>query len=99
MKADLNIFDDARTGGPAYPAMEVRAVDTGDIVANADQGLTKLDLFAIHVDGRLSKETAMTLMNVTKVPTDPIESIQFWAAAEAKLRYVKAAAMMDARQP
>lgn len=34
------------TGGPAFPAMEVRTADTGDLVANASQGITVRDYFA-----------------------------------------------------
>lgn len=33
-------------GGPAFPAFEVRTHDTGDLVANASQGMTVRDYFA-----------------------------------------------------
>ena len=36
----------AETGGPAFPAFEVRTHDTGDLVANASQGITVRDYFA-----------------------------------------------------
>lgn len=43
----MNILDDSEyTGGPAYPAMEVRTHDTGDLVKNASQGMTLLDHYA-----------------------------------------------------
>ncbi len=36
----------ASTGGPAFPAFEVRTHDTGDLVENASQGMTLRDYFA-----------------------------------------------------
>jgi len=39
---------DEKTGGPAFPAMEVRTHDTGDIVHNASQGISVRDYFAAH---------------------------------------------------
>lgn len=41
-------MNDDNTGGPAFPAMEVRTHDTGDIVHNASQGMTLHDYFAAH---------------------------------------------------
>ena len=34
------------TGGPAFPAFEIRTHDTQDLVANASQGMTLRDWFA-----------------------------------------------------
>lgn len=42
------MFDTDKTGGPAFPSMEVRTADTGDLVANASQGMTIRDYFACH---------------------------------------------------
>lgn len=42
----MNHLHDESTGGPAFPAMEVRTADTGDLVANASQGMTLRDWFA-----------------------------------------------------
>lgn len=95
--ANLEIFDDHLTGGPAFPCPEVRTHDTGDIISNADQGVTKRDFFAAHVDITLSMRTAHALMG-TSIPTDTIGEMNWWAEAEAKYRYLKADAMMRARK-
>lgn len=42
----MNHLHDESTGGPAFPAMEVRTADTQDLVANASQGMTLRDWFA-----------------------------------------------------
>lgn len=42
----MNHLHDESTGGPAFPAMEVRTDDTQDLVANASQGMTLRDWFA-----------------------------------------------------
>lgn len=42
----MNHLHDESTGGPAFPAMEVRTSDTQDLVANASQGMTLRDWFA-----------------------------------------------------
>lgn len=42
----MNHLHDESTGGPAFPAMEVRTEDTQDLVANASQGMTLRDWFA-----------------------------------------------------
>lgn len=100
MKADLDIFFDERAGGPAFPCPEIRTHDTGDIVQNADQGVTKRDWIAAQMDCRVSVRNAEALMGST-VPlpgTDPIEHMQWWARAEAKYRYLKADAMMEMRK-
>lgn len=41
------ILDDSnKTGGPAFPSMEIRTEDTQDIVHGASQGMTLRDHFA-----------------------------------------------------
>jgi hypothetical protein len=47
----------ASTGGPAFPAFEVRTHDTGDLVENASQGMTLRDYFAAKVLPAIYKET------------------------------------------
>lgn len=99
MKADLDIFFDERAGGPAFPCGEIRTHDTGDIVHNADQGVTKRDWLAAQMDCRVSVRNAEALMGQA-VPgmEDPIAHMLWWALAEAKYRYLKADAMMEARK-
>lgn len=100
MKADLDIFFDERTGGPAFPCPEIRTHDTLDIVQNADQGVTKRDWFAAQMDCRVSVRNAEALMGSKAPPqdADPIAHMQWWALAEARYRYLKADAMMGARK-
>lgn len=93
----LEILEDARTGGPANPSFATYAADTGDLVANADQGITKRDWFATMGDGQLSVPRALILMGY-EVPADSAGAMKWWATAEAKYRYLKADAMMEARK-
>lgn len=99
MKADLDIFFDERAGGPAFPCGEIYTHDTGDIVSNADQGVTKRDWIAAQMDCRVSVRNAEALMG-SKAPQDidPVAHMQWWALAEARYRYLKADAMMEARK-
>ena len=58
----LAVFDTEKTGGPAFPAMEVRTADTGDLVANASQGMTIRDYFACHaMTGLLAMQASPNL--------------------------------------
>lgn len=99
MKADLDIFFDERTGGPAFPCPEIRTHDTGDIVQNADQGVTKRDWIAAQMDCRVSVRIAEVLMGESAPSAaDPIAHMQWWARAEAKYCYLKADAMMEVRK-
>jgi hypothetical protein len=97
LKTNLDIFDDEIAGGPALPCLEIRTHDTGDIVQNADQGISKRDFFAAQVDGRMSIRTALAIMNATVVPVGEIEAALWWAEAEARIRYMRADAMMKVR--
>lgn len=97
--ANLDIFDDEVSGGPAFPALEIRTHDTGDIVANADQGVTKRDWFAAQLHSRLTLVIATALMGEAPPPEhDTLKSMRYWARAEAKYRYLRADAMMEARK-
>lgn len=99
MNANLDILDDEHTGGPAFPCPEIRTHDTGDIVQNADQGMTKLDWFAVHMDCRVSVRNAEALMGESAPGAeDPIAHMKWWAEAEARYRYMKADAMMEVRK-
>jgi hypothetical protein len=98
MNTNLDILDDEIAGGPAHPCPEVRTHDTGDIVQNADQGVTKRDWFAANLTGVLSVRTARALMGDVPAPTaNALEEITWWAEAEARHRYIKADAMMKVR--
>ena len=97
-KTNLDILDDDAAGGPAHPAFAVVTHDTGDIVKNADQGVTKRDWFAAHSDSQLNMRTAIALMDGATVPLGAIAAAKWWAVAEAKHRYLKADAMMEVRK-
>ena len=97
MHAKLDILDDEVTSGPAFPCPEIRTHDTGDIVQNADQGVTKRDWFAAHMPAQLSMKIAIALMG-EKPPTDnPLDEVNWWMKAEAKYRYARADAMIKER--
>jgi hypothetical protein len=100
MRTNLDIFSDERAGGPAFPCGEIRTHDTGDIVHSADQGVSKRDWLAVRMESRVSVRNAEALMGerAPVVDADPIAHMQWWAMAEAKYRYLKADAMMEARK-
>ncbi|RQS39802.1 hypothetical protein DIE01_16455 [Burkholderia sp. Bp8990] len=77
--------------------MEVRTHDTGDIVRNADQGVTKRDWFAVHMPAEVTMKIAVALMGGKPPFDDPIAEVAWWMAAEAKYRYARADAMMQER--
>lgn len=97
-KTNLDILNDEAAGGPAHPAFAVVTHDTGDVVKNADQGVTKLDWFAAHAESLLNMRTALALMAGTLLPHEPLAAAKWWALAEAKHRYLKAEAMMEVRK-
>lgn len=88
-------MDTERTGGPAYPANEIRTHDTDDIVENATQGMTYLDVCAIAtLQGMYSSGE---IERGTKIP-----EVQHWAdedhcAAAADWAYLQAVEMLKAR--
>lgn len=96
------ILDDIeKTGGPAFPAMEVRTHDTGDIVHNASQGITVRDYFAAkaseedineHIWKGFKEEYVYEKYDGTK---ETRMRQAMWTREEARYRY--ADAMMKAR--
>lgn len=81
----MNHLHDESKGGPAFPAMEVRTADTGDLVANASQGMTLRDWFAGKALGKMAD-----IVNYD----GHIESFQKSVAAQA---YSQADAMLAER--
>lgn len=97
-------------GGPIHPIPEVRDVDGNGIMAGWN-GMSLRDWFAgmekapddltvgyaEALAGRPHphKETALGGIN----PEATIATIEFWAEAEARYRYIKAEAMLKARSP
>lgn len=71
------------------------------LVYEALAGVTVLDYFAAHTSiADFGVETAKALMGGVELPdfgTDPVASLEWWALAEAKLRFMSAKAMMRAR--
>jgi hypothetical protein len=96
-KTNLDILDD-EARSPAHPSFPIVTHDTGDIVKNADQGVSKRDWFAAHADSLLNMRTAFALMDNVPVPSDALAAAKWWALAEAKHRYLKADAMMEVRK-
>lgn len=93
-------------GGPAFPktgrvSSENRRVEDGQV------GMTLRDYFAAHAsitvdieaDGCINDRLAWNLMD-RKAPSwdsDYLAAREYWAEAEARLRYMKADAMIAAR--
>jgi len=96
-----------KNGGPAFPAFEVRTHDTGDLVENATQGMTLRDYFAAHTQPieDLGVSVAESITGLKLPIRDQykdeadfwIDSIGFWAMANAQYRYMQADAMIEAR--
>ena len=84
-------------GGPAFPAEKYGPDQSGF------DGMTLRDYFAIHSDigdvDELSSSAGACLMG-SKCPeyvVSPIGAIRWWADYEARLRYIRADAMLAAR--
>ena len=90
-------------GGPAFPFVEP------DTSCNVNEGMTLRDYFAakadiskdIDDDGCITPRLAFSLMECASPPSwddNYFEARLWWAEAEARLRYLKADAMLKARQ-
>jgi hypothetical protein len=88
-------------GGPAFPAMEVRTHDTGDLVENASQGMTMRDYFAAKaseedINEHIWKGYKEEYVDDDGRGTKSIRKRQaMWTREEARYRY--ADAMLKAR--
>ncbi len=99
------LFDDevdATLAGhePAFPSH-------GTMGEVAYQGITAIDFFAVHCDldmhrgaqGGIGTVTAKLVMESDPpIPSGTITSLKWWAEAESRYRYLKAQAMVKARE-
>lgn len=99
------------TGGSAFPGglFETASCGQNDRMPYND-GMTLLDYFATHADiskeleydsATLSTSLAVKLMKDQVMPawTEDFEgALMWWYEAEARLRYIKATAMIRARE-
>lgn len=88
------MFKDDPEGGPAFPTIELRTTDTHDIVQPARQGMSLRDYIAVHV-----KVSRREVCDLLLDPSQPWKHLSDEAACEgeAKLRYMKADAMLKVR--
>lgn len=97
-------------GGPAFPTMtydQVAASNGIGISVTDHPGMTLRDYFAVKVEGLaddVTLEYAEVLAGrkrpdvVHGSPENILEWVLFWADADAALRYIKADAMLRARE-
>jgi hypothetical protein len=91
-------MSEIKDGGPAFPVPE----------PGLECGMTLLDYFAIHADmreliepdGFIPQRLALAVMGGENPPnwdSEQVAATQWWCEAEAKIRYIKAHAMLRAR--
>jgi hypothetical protein len=90
-------------GGPAFPVVNQRDENNGDVATWASEGISARDYFAAHVQidvENMSIKHAELLigMRCPDYASHPEENMLFWIDAECKHRYLKADAMLKARK-
>jgi hypothetical protein len=90
-------------GGPAFPGETVVRTGVHSTTRVNNSGMSLRDYAAIHAhiaSDELSVSIAEALMGgkVISYVQDPIAAVKWWAIAEAKLRIIKADAMLSARE-
>ena len=94
-----------RIDGPGFDPIQGKQLPVGTSQVYIEAGMALRDYFATHLTTDPTDPLALPLAEKLvrrKFPVgsaDPVETALFWADAEAAYRYMRADAMMRARQP